>query len=187
MSSADIGVINLQQLLLSSLDSKYITYAYKSLYTKHNIMNKKKQNKKFRYLRHTADIAFFAYGNTLEDCFKSSSIAMLSSMREVNKLDIKNNLKKQNIKEKATNIDNLLWYFLQKIISITYVKSILPISIEKIKISKKNKFFYLNAQIIYKNDQIENSFLMDVKAVTPHDLKVEYIGKIYRSHVILDI
>ena len=123
MSSADIGVINLQQLLLSSLDSKYITYAYKSLYTKHNIMNKK--NKKFRYLRHTADIAFFAYGNTLEECFKSSSIAMLSSMREVNKLDIKNNLKKQNIKEKATNIDNLLWYFLQKIIYYDKLKIVL--------------------------------------------------------------
>ncbi len=144
---------------------------------------------KFRYLRHTADVSFFAYGNTEKECFKNSANAMVNLMFDfpLIKLENKKNIKNIIINEKASNKDDLLWFFLQKIISTIYIKSIVITNIKNIKISNKNNVFSITSELSFLKTKNQKYFLMDVKAVTPHQLTIKKINNQYRSHVVLDI
>ncbi len=144
---------------------------------------------KFRYLRHTADVSFFAYGNTEEECFKNSVEAMVNLMFDfpLIKTENKTNIKHITIREKASNKDDLLWFFLQKIISTIYIKSIVVTNIKNIKISSKNNVFSITSELNFLTTKNQEYFLMDVKAVTPHQLTIKKINNQYRSHVVLDI
>ncbi len=148
----------------------------------------KKFRNNFRYLRHTADVSFFAYGNTKEECFKNASNAMLNLMFDLKKIKKRGfKLSSIKVKEKAGNLDDLLWFFLQKTLSLVSTKSILATELTNIKISKKNNKFYVTFNLLFLKNPDQKYFIMDVKAVTPHELVIKYRKNIYRARVILDI
>ncbi|MGC8479731.1 MAG: archease [Candidatus Micrarchaeia archaeon] len=145
-------------------------------------------HKKYRYFNHTADISFFAYGKDEKECFKNSAYAMFNVMydeKNFNKEKIKKSVIKIN--EKANSKEDLLWFFLQKIITTIYSKSISIFDIKKLNITKKNNLFYLKAELFFIKNLRQEDFLMDIKAVTPHNIEIIKYKNGYRSRLTLDI
>ena len=76
------------------------------------------QGAKFRYLPHTADIRFAAYGRDLKELIENSALAMLSVMLDVKKIRAKREKAKEaTISEKAGTREDLVWYVLQDILT----------------------------------------------------------------------
>ena len=135
----------------------------------------------FKFLEHTADIKFQAFGKTLNECFKNSVLAMINSQY---KGKIKNKLKKK-IKIKGKDLENLLYNFLEEILFLVDTKGFLT-SRAKVKISKDRKS--LEAELI--GDNIKNYKLSwDVKAITYNEMfvKIDEKKKIWTSQVVLDV
>ena len=129
----------------------------------------------------TADIAFIAYGRTLNELFKNITIAVsnvmvLNVIREGNK--------RISFKLKAENLDYLIVDFINKIIFYKDYKNLL-ITDAKVKIDKN-----LNLQCIAvaeKLEKLKDRFLADVKAATLHDLEVKKQKGLIRCKIVLDV
>ena len=65
---------------------------------------------KFKFLEHTADIKFQAYGKGIEECFVNSAYAL----KEIITSDRLNPLIKKKIKIKGKDLQNLLYKFLEE-------------------------------------------------------------------------
>lgn len=137
---------------------------------------------KYKYLQHTADIKFQAYGKNLEEAFENSALAMFNSMSNEK---IKSELKK-NIKVKGEDLGNLLYNFLEELIFLLDSKNFF-VSKTKVKIIKnKNKKFELKAQI--EGDNAKNYEIgLDVKAVTYNEMFIKKAGSKWVAQVVLDV
>lgn len=147
--------------------------------------------KRFKFLEHTADVKFQAFGKTTEDVFKNSALALKETICD--ETEIKEKRKKIiNIKQK--DLESLLYSFLEEILYLLDAENFIIGSISKIKIDKK---FNLKATIM-GDDASEYEFTNSVKAVTYNDMfvrtekepdlrdknkKVEF----WRTQVVLDV
>lgn len=135
---------------------------------------------KYKFLEHTADIKFQAFGKSLEIAFKNSSYALANSICEKK---IKKNIKNK-IKVKGRDFESLLYNFLEELIFLFDSEYFLLSKVSKIKINKKK--FELKAEIVgddAKNYQIKNS----VKAVTYNEMFVKKEKNKWICQVVLDI
>ncbi len=120
MSSADIGFIKIQQLLLSSQDSIYSPYAYKDFIVE-------PYEEEIQVLPHTADIAFVAYGKTFGEAIENAALAMFCVMfdaKKLERLDAKE--RRFRITESAKSREDLVWFTLQNILSRIQVGNLSP-------------------------------------------------------------
>ena len=138
----------------------------------------------FKFIDHTADVAFKAKGKTIEELFESCALATEQTMVKDLKT-VKHKTKKQ-IKLKAKNPEELLFNFLQELIFLKDAKLLL-FSKFKIKI-KQDKELVLNAEIYgEKLNPKKHELLVDVKAVTYHFYKVEKVKNYWKAFIILDV
>ncbi len=148
-----------------------------------------KSNKKnYRYISHTADISFFAYGKNYNECFKNSAEAMFNIIFNLEQLKSKK-IKNYEIKiiDSAKTKEDLLWFFLQDIISKIYSENISIFGVKNISIKKQINSYKVTATLFYSKNFDYDNFLMDVKAVTPHNLTISKYKNGLRSRIILDI
>jgi SHS2 domain-containing protein len=136
-------------------------------------------NKKFKFLEHTADVKFQAFGNNVEKVFENSALALKESI--CGKTKIKNK-KEIIIKVKGKDFESLLYNFLEEIIYLLDAKNFIIFKIDKIEI----KNFKLKA-IIFGDKASNYNFTSEVKAVTYNDMFVKQKGKKWISQVVLDV
>ncbi|MCL4397031.1 archease [Candidatus Parvarchaeota archaeon] len=138
---------------------------------------------RYRLLKNeaTADIAFIAYGKTLNELFRNIAIAVSNVMV----LNVKRRgTKKISFKLNSENIDYLVIDFINKIIFYKDYKNIL-ITDAKIKVDKN---LNLKCQAVgEKLDKLKDLFLVDVKAATLHDLNVKKEKGLIRCKIVLDV
>jgi len=139
--------------------------------------------RKFKFLDiTTADIAFEAYGKTLNELFANAALAMFEVM--VNTKQIKSKIKK-NVELKSMDLKGLLFSWLNELL-IFYGSENLAFSIFKVKIDKKN--FSLKAECSgEKIDHKKHDVKTEVKACTYYKMKIEKIKDKWKTQVILDI
>jgi SHS2 domain-containing protein len=133
--------------------------------------------KKFKFLEHTADVKFQAFGKTIEEVFENSGLALINSQY---KGKIKA-VKKKKIKVKGKDNEALLYNFLEDIL-ILLEKGFLT---SKIKVKIKDKT--LSAELT--GDSTKNyEISVDVKAVTYNQMFVreEKKGK-WIAQVVIDV
>ncbi|MBI1969675.1 archease [Candidatus Woesearchaeota archaeon] len=140
---------------------------------------------KFKFLEDiaTADIAFQAYGKTLEELFQNAALAVSESM--VNTKQIKGKVKKE-LSFTADTLDNLLFDFLSEIIFLKDSDGLLfsqfDLTITENKTKKLKAVLHgepLNPQ--------KQELRADVKAVTLHMFEIKKTAKGFEAMVILDI
>jgi len=141
---------------------------------------------KFKFLPHTADIKFRAFGDSLENCFKNASYALKEI---ISKDKVKNKIKKQ-IKLKGRDFESLLYNFLEEFLFLFETKGFLLGKINKIQILKnfdgdKEKDLELNAEI--SGDKGKYKFENHVKAITYHEMFVKLDKNKYVCQVIVDV
>src|SRR3989344_1486847 len=134
---------------------------------------------KYKFLKHTADVKFQAYGKTLEESFANAALAMFSVMTDVKK--IKPIIKKE-FNMKGIDQKQLLYKFLEEFLFLMDAKFLLLSKITKIKI-KDNK---LNA-VVYFDKADKYKTHGDVKAVTYQQMEIKKEKDKFIVQVVVDV
>ena len=136
---------------------------------------------KFKFLPHTADVMFQAFGKSLEEAFTNSALALKETICE--KIKIKAVVKKQ-ISVSGKDYESLLYNFLEEFLYLLDAENFLISKIEKIKIDDKK--FKLKAVVV--GDKASNyKFTNDVKAITYNEMFVRQEKGKWVVQVVLDV
>jgi len=136
--------------------------------------------KTFKFLEHTADIKFRAFGKSIEEAFSNSALAMFNSMY---KEKIKEE-KEIEISVEGHDLISLLYNFLEELIFYLDSENFFLSIIKEIKIDKEK--FKLSAKL--GGDNAENYKIgLDVKAITYSDMQVLEKDKKWLTQVVLDV
>ena len=135
--------------------------------------------KKFKFLEHTADIKFQAFGKSLEEVFENSALALKEVIIE--KKIVKEKTTKE-IQVKGNDKEALLYRFLEEFLFLIEAENFIISKIKKIKI-KDNK---LTAEIL--GDKANNYKLnRHVKAITYNSMYVKQEKNFFIAQVVLDV
>jgi len=137
---------------------------------------------KFKFLEHTADIKFQAFGNNIKEVFENSALAL---KKTICKLKIQEKQEKK-IKAKGKDFESLLYDFLEEFLYLLDAEDFLLAKIKKIEISKSGGHMILNAIVV--GDKASNyDFTNQVKAITYSDMFVKKQKDKYTAQVVLDV
>ncbi len=134
---------------------------------------------KYKFLEHTADVKFRAFGKTLAEIFKNSALAMFNIMYK-GRIKAK---KKKKIKVKGRDLESLLYNFLEELLFLLDSENFF---LSRIKVKIDEKKLELKADL--EGDNAGNYKIgLDVKAVTYNEMFVKKLGKKWVCQVVLDV
>ncbi len=134
---------------------------------------------KFKFLKHTADVKFRAYGKTLSEAFENSAAAMFNSMYRGK---VNSKLKKK-INVSGRDLESLLYNFLEELLFLVDSENFF-VSKTKIKIDEKN--FKLEAELL--GDELLNyEISIDIKAITYNEMFVKKENGKWVCQVVVDV
>lgn len=136
--------------------------------------------RRYRYLSHTADVKFEAYGGTIEEAFSNAVIAMVDLMVEHERIDPATT---RQISLSGHDIEALLYSFLEEILFIYETSSLLPYCIDRMKIELCGRPS-LGATLLLGNaDEVRNY----IKAVTYNEMEIKEEEGRWIVRVVLDV
>ena len=135
---------------------------------------------KFKFLEHTADIKFQAFGDTIEEVFENSALAMFNTMHD-GKIKSKKSFK---IKVKGKDFESLLYNFLEELLFLFDSKCFFLAKVEKIEIDGKK--FKLEAKV-FGDDAKNYEIHLDIKAITYNEMFVQKVKNKWVAQVVLDV
>ncbi|MBW4538592.1 MAG: archease [Myxacorys chilensis ATA2-1-KO14] len=133
----------------------------------------------------TADIAFHAWGDDLEEVFKSAGDALINTM--IDNLEAIAFTETRTFQLENEELDLLLFNFLQEFV---YYKDseLLLLRAQQVQIETKESGYHLTAVTRGERlDRDRHHQRVDVKAVTLHQFQLEKTDNGWTSQVILDI
>ncbi len=135
---------------------------------------------KYKFLAHTADMKFQAFGKSLEVAFANSALAMFHTMYEKK---IKKT-KTVKVKAKGKDFEALLYNFLEELLVLFDGEGFFLSKVKRLNIDKKK--FRLEAEVV--GDNAENYEMdIDVKAITYHDIFVKKEKGKWICQIVLDV
>lgn len=135
--------------------------------------------KKFKFLEHTADIKFQAFGENLEEVFENSALALKETICGKNIIKEK---KEKVINAEGKDFESLLYNFLEEILYLIDAENFL---IKKVKEIKINKF---KLKAVLTGDEASNyKFTNNVKAITYNEMFVKQQKGKWVVQVVLDV
>src|SRR3989344_7095732 len=135
---------------------------------------------KFKFLPHTADRKFQAFGKTIEEVFKNSALALFKTIYD-EKISEK---KKFKIYAKGKDLENLMYNFLEEFLVLIDSKNFLPAKIINFKLNKKT--LKIKAEVV--GDDAENYNISEhVKVITYNEMFIKKIKNKFVSQIVLDI
>ncbi len=143
--------------------------------------------KKFRYLPHTADIAFVAYGKTYKEILENAALALLNVMFDISEIGkSKGKVKTIRVTERASDNEDMLWFMLEKVVSKVDQTGVNAFKFKVNRIRQDKAGIAVDGCIFYK-EMKANAALIEVKAVTPHGLSVRKTRSGYSASVLVDV
>jgi len=139
---------------------------------------------KFKFLEHTADVKFQAFGKTLEDAFGNSALAMFTVLTDITVVGAVNT---KQISVKGNDLKSLLYNFLEELLFLVDSEFFLLSEVVSVKISNMDKGYILNASVKgdTKDDKYETSG--DIKAITYSEMFIKEDNNGCTVQVVLDI
>jgi len=135
---------------------------------------------KYKFLEHTADVKFQAFGKSLEEAFCSAAEALKETILK-GKINVKEKIEKK-IKVEGKDNSALLYRFLEQFLYLLDAEGFLFSKVKKIKI-KDSK---LEAEIV--GDKAEYyKFSNEVKAITYNEMFVKKEKNKFIIQVVLDV
>ncbi len=133
----------------------------------------------------TADVAFDAWGKTLEEMFVSACEATMNVM--VSDLASIAEVERRELRVKNDAIDMLLFDLLQEIIFYKDAEQLL-LRVAHVHMAEDEGEFSLMARAFGETlNPAKHDLVVDVKAVTLHRYRVEQTSRGWEATVILDI
>ncbi|NYZ75727.1 archease [Candidatus Micrarchaeota archaeon] len=137
---------------------------------------------KYRFLEHTADVLFEAYGKSFEEALENAAEAMFVVMCDTGRLEEDRSF---IVEEQADSLENLTVFTLSAILSQSEISEVLPKRFKVEKFEKKGGVFSARGRVFggkWEGAKVKTN----IKAVTHHLIKVEGNGK-FTVRVLLDI
>jgi len=138
---------------------------------------------KYKFLPHTADMKFRAYGKTLEEAFSNSALALADTLVDVKKVKA---IKQKKIVIQAEDKKALLYDFLEKFLYLMDSTHFVMGKVKSLKI-KEGKKLKLTAIVSGNTWKEKHGFKRHVKAVTYNDMIIEEKPKKVMIQVVLDL
>lgn len=128
-------------------------------------------DERFRYLDHTADAKFQAYGRTLEEAFSNAALATASLMWDVEEVEKKS---RRKVLVRGRDLEQLLLHFLEEVIFAFEVDSFHLAAVEALRI-RPNKDGGYELEATLAGDDRPSKYLLhgEVKAITYNEMKIE--------------
>jgi len=126
--------------------------------------------RKYRFLSHTADMKFQAFGKNIAECFANAAYALKEI---ITKDGIKKEIKKE-IKINGKDIHSLLYNFLEEFLFLLDSKGFIASKVDKISVDLKK--FKITA-VVYGDNVRKYKTIRDVKAITYNDMLVRIPSK----------
>ena len=141
---------------------------------------------KYKYLPHTADTKFVAYGKNIEEAFENAAVALTNVM--VDSSGVKSKRTKK-IAADGDDLQALLYNFLEQFLILLDSKNFFLSSVKKIKITKKNSGsgYKLEAEAAGDDAGKYETIGPQVKAVTYNDMQISCGKGKCSVQVVLDI
>jgi len=138
---------------------------------------------RYRFLDHTADAKFQAFGNTLEEAFSNAALATASLMWDWERIEKKVELQ---VEVQGRDLKQLLCSFLEEIVYLLDSRSFLLGVPERVRLDKKGGLFTLKA--LFKGDEYSEKYEIhgDVKAITYDEMEIVE-GDRFMVQVVVDI
>lgn len=135
---------------------------------------------KFKFLPHTADIKFRAYGKTLEEAFANSCLAVSSVLSNGNKINSK---KEKKVKVEGGDNKSILRNLLEEIVYLFDAENFITV---KAKVEFDETARKLRA--VFFGDSSENYSNLDhIKSVTYSEMFVKKVKDKWVTQVVLDV
>jgi len=136
--------------------------------------------KKYRFLDHTADVKFQAFGATLEEVFTNAALAMASLMCK-EKVSTRSSVR---VDVEGRDLESLLYNFLEEFLVLFDSRNFLLARVEAVEID--NRELKLEAEAV--GDRAgDYEIYMGIKAVTYSDMFVRQENNAWVAQVVLDV
>ncbi|MBI1972425.1 archease [Candidatus Woesearchaeota archaeon] len=131
-----------------------------------------------------ADIAFDAYGKTLEELFEHCAEAIFTMMVNLKTVDT---TIEREIHLRADSLENLLYDFLSELVYLKDTELLLFKTV-KVTLGKDSKEHTLAAELRGETiDREKHNLGNDVKAITMHQFTITKEKTGYKARVVVDI
>lgn len=138
---------------------------------------------KYRYLSHTADAKFQAYGTSLEEAFTHAAWATAGLIWDRLKLEPE---KKLAVNLSGSDLPQLLVLFLEEILFLLDTQAFLLRDAKDLRISEENGRYFLKAVFHGIELTPDIKTFGQVKAVTYNEMKIE-LGPQVMLQVVVDM
>jgi SHS2 domain-containing protein len=138
---------------------------------------------RFRFLDHTADAKFQAFGRTMEEAFANAAQATASLMWDTAAVARR---VRHPLSIRGGDLEQLLVNFLQEIVYLLETKTFLLGAAEEVKIKKGEDGYILAAVLAGDNHASHYKIFGEVKAITYNEIKIEKNDHI-TVQVVVDI
>ena len=138
----------------------------------------------YKQIDHTADIAFEVSGESLEELFKASSKAWLTSVVDVTILN-QGEIKKTELN--SFSIEQLLVDFLSELNFNLFTKKWLCYSVDDLSLEKKEVVWSLFAGLTGNNIGPEIHLKHEIKAITFHQMNIKKLDNVFSTLLVFDI
>lgn len=136
--------------------------------------------KKYRFLDHTADVKFQAFGATLEEVFTNAALAMASLMCQ-EKISSRSSVR---VQVEGRDLESLLYNFLEEFLVLFDSRNFLLARAEAVEIDSGE--LKLEAKAV--GDRAGNyEIYLGIKAVTYSDMYVKQENNAWVAQVVLDV
>jgi SHS2 domain-containing protein len=133
----------------------------------------------------TADVAFEAWGEDLNAVFRDSGNALTGVMIENPQAILPRDSRQIDLSH--DQLDLLLYNFLDQLIYYKDTERLLLL-VQSVQVSQQDSLWVLKATADGEPlDPTRHHQVVDVKAVTLHEFRLEKSERLWRAHVILDI
>lgn len=140
-------------------------------------------DEKFRFLDHTADAKFQAYGRTLEEAFANAALATVSLMWDPAEVEKKLD---HRVDIQGRDLEQLLVRFLGEVIYLIETRSFLVAGVDDLSIEKAAEGFRLRGVFRGDDRPARYSVFGEVKAVTYNEIRIDQ-GCPVTVQVVVDI
>ncbi|HUL61693.1 MAG TPA: archease [Methanocella sp.] len=136
----------------------------------------------FKYLEHTADAEFIAYGRTVDEAFANAARATFGLMVDLAKV---RPAESREIRLAAGSLDDLLFDWLSELLYLVEVDRLIFSQFD-VAIAEDGDY---RLTAVARGEKVRpgHGVFLHVKAVTYHDLRVEKRNNVYEAQVLLDI
>jgi SHS2 domain-containing protein len=138
---------------------------------------------RFRYLEHTADAKFQAFGKTLEEAYANAAVAVASLMWDPELIPASHT---EEVRVRGNDHEQLLVSFLEEILYLWDTRDFLLRAAEDVRIRALGEGLELSARLTGVRDGSRYEIFGDVKAVTYNDMKIE-AGEAPLVQVVVDM